>query len=421
MSYSKDDDAPLPQQQWDALGAKRHWFEIGPIRPPSEGKDRSLLIRATRNCPWNRCLFCNTYKGVRFQYRSVEEVKEDIDVARVLAGGLKAASWRLGQAGRIGGTVVEAMVNSTPEVYDSDSVDARTLQLRLQSLVNVANWLATGGRTVFLQDANTLIMRTPELVEVIKYLKASLPSIERVTSYARAKSAAQRTPAELMELREAGLSRLHVGLESGADEVLEYMEKGVTAEQHIRGGRKVVESGISLSEYVMPGLGGRRWSERHAFESARVLNEIDPDFVRLRSLVVRRGSPLYERLESGDFQVLDEDQVVAEIGLFIENLKCDAYLTSDQMSNLLWEVEGQLPQDKQAMLDTVAQYLSKRHSERLKFRLERRLNSYMSVYGGLTEEKRAQVEAAMHALEREAPDAQAKVEACIAALKEGFI
>ncbi|OGO04357.1 MAG: hypothetical protein A2Y60_03215, partial [Chloroflexi bacterium RBG_13_54_9] len=383
--------------------------------------DHSLLIRVTRNCPWNRCLFCNTYKAVKFQYRSVEEVKEDIAAARALAEELKATSWRLGLAGSINGAVVEAMVNGSPELYDRDSVDVDVLELRLQSLVNVTNWLASGGRTVFLQDANTLIMRTPELLEVIKYLKASLPSIERVTSYARAKTAAQRTLAELKGLHEAGLSRLHIGLESGADEVLEYMQKGVTTEQHIRGGRKVVESGISLSEYMMPGLGGRRWSRRHALESARVLNEIDPDFIRLRSLVVSRGSPLSERLEGGDFQVLDEDEVVAEIGLFIESLNCRSYLASDQMANLLWEVEGQLPQDKQAMLDTITQYLSNSPLERLKFRLERRLSSYVSVYGGLSAEMKARVETAVYALQREAPDAQAKAEASIAILKQGFV
>jgi len=400
---------------------KRCWFELGPIRPPSEGQDRSLLIRVTRNCPWNRCLFCNTYKGQKFQYRSVAEVKEDIDAAQQLAEELKAVSWRLGLGGRMNNAVLSAMINGNPELYGRDSLDSQGLALRVHSLANVANWLASGGRTAFLQDANTLIMRTPELVEVITHLKESLPSIERVTSYARAKTVAKRSLEELKELHQAGLSRLHVGLESGADEVLEYMQKGVTAAEHISGGRKVVESGISLSEYVMPGLGGRRWSERHALESARVLNEIAPDFIRLRSLVVRRDSPLYQRMESGDFQVLEEDEVVAEIGLFIENLDCQSYMASDQMSNLLWEVEGQLPQDKQAMLDTIARYQSRRPLERLKIRLERRLGSYLSVYGSLSGEVEAEVLQATQALEAEAPDAAERVNAAITALKQAFI
>ena len=400
---------------------KRCWFELGPIRPPSEGQDRSLLIRVTRNCPWNRCLFCNTYKGQKFQYRSETEVKDDIDAARALAEELKAASWRLGLGGRMTNSVLSAIMNGNSGFRGRGLLNPQEEELRIHSLVNVANWLASGGRTAFLQDANTLIMRTPELVEVIRYLKESLPSIERVTSYARAKTATKRSLEELSELRQAGLSRLHVGLESGADEVLEYVQKGVTAAEHVRGGRNVVESGISLSEYVMPGLGGKRWSERHAVESARVLNEVTPDFIRMSSLIVRRGSTLYQRVESGDFQILEEDEVVAEIALFIENLNCQSYVTSDQMSNLLWEVEGQLPQDKHAMLDTIAQYQSKRPLERLKFRLERRLGSYLSVYGGLSEEMDAQVDRAARALEAEAQDAAQRVDAAIAALKQTFI
>ena len=405
----------------DTSKVKRWWFELGPIRPPSEGRDRSLLIRVTRNCPWNRCLFCSTYKGLKFEYRNVAEVKDDIDAAQALAQQLKVASWHLGMGGRVNNAVLSAIINGTPELYSKDDLTPQEVRVRISSLVNVASWLASGGHTAFLQDANTLIMRTPELVEVLRYLKECLPSIERVTSYARAKTAARKTLDELRELRDVGLSRLHVGLESGADEVLQYMQKGVTAAEHISGGRKVVESGISLSEYVMPGLGGRRWSERHALESARVLSEIGPDFIRLRSLVVRKGTLLYERQESGDFQVPEEDDMVAEIGLIIENLDCHSYVTSDQMSNLLWEMEGQLPQDKQTMLDTITQYRSKQPVERLKFRLERRLSSYLGVYGSLSDEVKTKVQQAADALEKEAPDVSEKVEAAITTLKQTFI
>jgi len=351
----------------------------------------------------------------------VAEVKDDIDAAQALAQQLKVASWHLGMGGGVSDAVLSAIVNGSPELYSKDYLTPQEVGARISSLVTVANWLASGGRTAFLQDANTLIMRTPELVEVLRYLKECLPSIERVTSYARAKTAARKTLDELRELHEVGLSRLHVGLESGADEVLQYMQKGVTAAEHISGGRKVAESGISLSEYVMPGLGGRRWSERHALESARVLSEIGPDFIRLRSLVVRKGTLLYERQESGDFQVPEEDDVVAEIGLIIENLDCHSYVTSDQMSNLLWEMEGQLPQDKQIMLDTITQYRSKQPVERLKFRLERRLSSYLGVYGSLSDEVKIKVQQAAYALEKEAPDVSEKVEAAITTLKQTFI
>ena len=405
----------------DTAKAKQWSYELGPIRPPSEGRDRSLLIRATRNCPWNRCHFCPVYKAQKFEYRSVEEIKEDIDAAQALAGELKAASWRLGLGGRIDNVVLSAIVHGNPELYSRDSPDPDGVEPRLHSLVNVANWLASGGRTAFLQDADTPIMRTPELVEVLSYLKHSFPSIERVTSYARAKTLARKSGDELKRLHEAGLSRLHVGLESGADEVLAYMEKGVTAEEHIRGGRQVVAAGISLSEYVMPGLGGRKWSEKHALESARVLNEIAPDFIRLRSLIAHRGCLLCEQIEAGDFEPLDEDEVIAEIGLFIEKLSCSAYVASDQMANLLWEVEGQLPQDKQDMLGVIASYLSQSPLERLRFCLERRRGSFLSVYGGLPAAVEEKVQQAVEAIESEAPDAAQKVKAALTALKQSFI
>lgn len=400
---------------------KNYSFELGPIRPPSEGQDHSLLIRATRNCPWNRCQFCNVYKGQRFVYRSVEEVKQDIDVAKTLSDELKAASWRIGYGGKVSNEVVTAMVQSNPEVYGRELVEPEVLMARLHSLVSVANWLNFGARTVFLQDANSLIMRTPELVEVIRYLKETFPSIERVTSYARSKTTAKKSPEEFKELHEAGLSRLHVGLESGYDEVLEDMQKGVTAEEHIKGGRRVVESGISLSEYVMPGLGGRRWSEPHALETARVLSQINPAFIRIRSLIVRRGTPLYDMLEAGEFEQLTEDEVVDEIGLFIENLDCDSYVASDQMSNLLWEIEGKLPEEKGAMLKAINEYKAMLPAERLNLRLERRLRSYLAVYGRLDQSLNEKVQEAFESVQKDSPDMGARVDEALSALKNGFV
>jgi len=361
------------------------------------------------------------YKGQTFVYRSVEDIKQDVDAARALAEELKAASWRLGLGGRVDNAVLRAVVNGNPELYSRDSSDPGDLEPRLHSLANVANWLASGGRTAFLQDADALIVRTPELVEVLGYLKSSLPSIERVTSYGRAKTAARKSLEELKLLHKAGLSRLHVGLESGADEVLQYVDKGVTAEEHVSGGRKVVGAGISLSEYVMPGLGGRGWSEKHALESARVLNEIGPDFIRLRSLMVGPPCPLHEQVASGHFEPLSEDETVVEIRLFLENLDCNAYVASDQMVNLLWEMEGQLPQDKQAMLDVIDSYLSKSPMERLRFCLERRRRSFFSVYGGFPSEVQAQVQRAADAIDSGAPDAAEKVKAAIDILKQSFI
>jgi len=400
---------------------RQYSFELGPIRPPSEGRDFSLLMRATRNCPWNRCEFCSIYKDKKFEYRSVKEIKQDIDVARAINDEIKAASWRLGYGGRVTDEVVAAIVQDNPEIYGRDSAEPEERAARIHSLVNVANWLASGARTVFLQDANTLIVRPPELIEVLKYLKETFPTIERITSYARSKTAAQRSLEELKALHQAGLSRLHIGLESGSDDVLAEMQKGVTAEEHVIGGRKIVESGISLSEYVMPGLGGRKWSERHARETARVLNQIDPAFVRLRSLIAREGIPLQRKIELGEFELLTEDEVVDEIRLLIENLSCDSYVVSDQMSNLLLEVEGQLPQDKQKMLDTIDGYRAMPPEKRLKFRLNRRLQSYLAVHGGLTQDLSEKVQEAVESIKIGSPDAEVKVDQAIEALKGGFM
>ncbi len=405
----------------DAEKIGRGWHELGPIRPPNEGRDCSLLLRVTRNCPWNRCAFCRTYKNERYSVRSVEEVVGDIKAVKALAEEIKAASWRLGFAGEINEEVILALINSNPELYSGEHNDTTLIQYRLHSLANVANWLATGAKTVFLQDGNTPQMRTADLVTILNYLKQAFPTVERVTSYARSKTIARKTAEELQQLRQAGLGRLHIGLESGCDEVLAEVDKGVTAEEHILAGKKTKEAGITLSEYLMPGLGGKRWSEKHALDSARVLSEIDPDFIRLRTLVPRRGTPLYERVLSGEFVPLSEDEIVAEIGLFVENLHCHAYLVSDQMCNLLWEIEGQLPEDKPAILERIRQYLQKPLLERLKIQLQRRLSAYLGIYGRLEGKTAEKVQLAMAALQKEAPDASRKVQEALDALKQAFI
>ncbi len=396
-------------------------YDIGPIRPPSEGKDHSLLIRATRNCPWNRCLFCPVYKGQKFQYRAVAEIKEDIDTAKSLEEELKKCSWRLGLGGSINNAVLNDFVVGNSRLYEKQPGDSREYSARLNSLSNVANWMASGGKTVFLQDADTLIMRTPELVELLQYTKKNFPSVERITSYARARTLAKKSLDELKTLHEAGLTRLHVGMESGSDEVLEYMQKGVTAAEIISGGQKAVAAGISLSEYIMPGLGGKRWSEVHAYESARVLNQVSPDFIRIRSLAVGKALLLGEKLECGDFQPLDEDETVREIALLLQNLDCHSYVASDQMVNLLWEIEGQLPRDQKRMLDVISSYLSKDPRDRLRFRLERRRRSFFAVYGGFPAEVEEKVECASRAVEADLPEAAQRVDEAIEALKRGFV
>ena len=332
-------------------------FELGPIRPPSEAY--SLLIRTTRHCPWNRCKFCRTYKGEKFQLRSVEEIKQDIRAARTIQDKIKGLSWQSGY----GGSVKEAAAGVLANPPDA-------------AFHNVALWMCADGASAFLQDANSLIMRTSELVEIISYLKETFPSIKRVTSYARSNTAAKKKLEELIELREAGLSRLHVGLESGYNPILQYMDKGVTAAGHIAGGRRVVESGISLCEYVLLGLGGREMWREHATQTARVLNEIAPDFIRVRTLAISSRMPLYEEIEKGDFIRATDEEILEEERLLIEHLECHSNYVSDHITNLLQEVEGELPRDKEKMIASIDRFRSLSPEERLNFKVGRRVGTY---------------------------------------------
>jgi len=375
-------------------------FELGPIRPPSEAY--SLLIRATRNCPWNRCQFCPVYKGQKFELRPAEDIIKDIEKAKAIADEIKELAWRMGYGGRL--------KDEAAKIYNWYQHNPSTS--------NVALWLWAGGESAFLQDANTLIMRTPDLVRVVSFLKQTFPELNRITSYARSKTAAKKSLEELKELKDAGLSRLHIGLESGSDLVLSYVEKGVTAEEHIMGGKKVKEAGISLCEYVMPGLGGRKMSSDHAIGTATVLNEIDPDYIRLRTLHIRQGTPLWSKVEAGDFELQTEDEVVEEIGKLIEKLEVNSQLKSDHILNLLPEIEGKFPEAKPACLATINRYLTLPSQERLNFKLGRRAGYYEQLDDLHDAYKHQKVDEAVQRITSEVPD---NVDEVILRLKESFI
>jgi hypothetical protein len=195
------------------------------------------------------------------------------------------------------------------------------------------------------------------------------------------------------------------------------MQKGITAEQHIKGGSKVVEAGISLCEYVMPGLGGKKMSREHARETARVLNEINPDFIRLRSLHVTPGMPLWSRLQDGDFELQTEDEVVKEIGAFINNLQVTSYVKSDHILNLLPEIEGRMPEDKDKCLNIINKYLSLPDEERLNFRLGRRAGYYEKLADLNDSYKHYKIDEAMKRIRAEGQS----VDEVIFKLKDGFI
>lgn len=338
-------------------------FEQGPIRPPNEAQ--SLLLRFTRNCPWNQCLFCPVYKNTKFSLRTVEEIKEDIQTARDMADDIKALSWRLGHTGQINEQVIRYILGR------SDYAD---------SYRSVAAWLYYGTGACFLQDADNLVMKTEDLVDALKFLRKKFPDVKRITTYSRSRTIVRKSVDSLRKLRDAGLDRIHVGMESGYDPVLKFIKKGVTGAQHVEAGRKVMEAGIELSEYVMPGLGGQAMWHEHALETARVLNQINPHFIRLRSLRVPDRAPLHQKLKDGSFVMQTDDMVAKEIKLFIDTLDgITSMVASDHIMNLLEEVSGKLPEGKKAMLDVVTKYLELTNSERLIFRVGRRGGAYRST------------------------------------------
>ncbi len=306
MAYSFENDKTGYVVNLSKL--KTFSYEIGSIRPPSEGGSSSLLIRVTRNCPWNKCTFCYgfAYNRERFQLRSIEEIKADVNAAKAISNEIGVLSWKLGYAGKIE-PLAEVLQNNLFNSYNL-AIDSN-----LHCIVNVFNWLCSGGKTVFLQDADTLIMRTPQLLEVIDYLRETFPSIERITSYARAKTIYRKKSEELSQLRQAGLSRLHIGLETGDDDLLSYVNKGVTAEEHIAAGKKAIEAGFELSEYIMPGLGGRSKWVQHAQNTARVLNEINPHFIRSRPFVPKYNTPMFricDSIEPNEYENTDRSSLL---------------------------------------------------------------------------------------------------------------
>jgi radical SAM superfamily enzyme YgiQ (UPF0313 family) len=327
---------------------KKYSFEIGPIRPPSEGGAHSLLLRVTRNCPWNLCKFCygTFYNREKFQLRTIEEIKKDIITVRMIKDDLVSSIQKLGKN----------IVGSQLYLYPNPSV------------LNVYYWINSGAYSAFLQDADSLIMRTKELLEIVKFLKQTFPSIKRITSYARSKTLAQKTKSlnDLKSLRMAGLTRLHVGLETGDDKLLKFINKGVTSDEHIIAGKKVMKAKIELSEYVMPGLGGKEMMQQHAKNTARVLNKINPNYIRLRPYVPRVGTPLFKEYVDGKFQLTSPHERLREIKQMIINLNIESRLCFDHFMNSWYrdithshplfrrDFEGyKLPEEKTKVLELI--------------------------------------------------------------------
>lgn len=331
-------------------------FEQGPIRPPSEAA--SLLVRVTRNCHWNRCAFCPVYKGARFSIRPVEHVLKDLDsVARHME------KLELISAGP--GILLE---DDVQEAFNALSAE-ETLSFRA-----ALAWFVSGMESVFLQDADSLVLRPDKLIRILAYLKKLFPTVKRITSYSRSDTIDRISADDLRTLREAGLNRIHIGMESGCDAVLAMMHKGATKEVHVRAGLKVKAAGIELSEYYMPGLGGRDLWREHAQDTADAMNRINPDFIRLRTLAIPEGTPLAEEISAGRFRKCPDILTAEEILLFLDILEgVTGYLVSDHVLNLFPELEGRLPGDRGRMTDLVWHFLTMEPESRFIYQLGRRL------------------------------------------------
>ncbi len=345
-------------------------FEQGPIRPPSEA--HSLLIRVTRNCPWNRCTFCPVYKDLRFSIRPVDHVKRDIDSVYRYLEKMQDMTEASGPIRRM--ELWQAMGGNNP--------------LDPQAFSAALNWWAGGMHSVFIQDANSLIIKPSDLVEILLHLKQRFPWVERITSYARSHTIARITDDDLKAIRAAGLNRIHIGLESGSDQVLKMAQKGTSKQTHIKAGLKVKRAGMELSEYIMPGLGGKQLSKIHALETGDALNRINPDFIRLRTLAIPNSVALYDEYETGRFERCTDLMMAREIQLLIESLDgITSVVKSDHILNLFENLEGVLPGDKARMLEVIGTFLAMDPERQCIYQVGRRLG-FFSHLGDMESPKR---------------------------------
>ncbi len=334
-------------------------FEQGPIRPPSEAN--SLLIRLTRNCPWNNCTFCRVYKKRKFSLRSVENILKDIDLLHNYIERIKM----IVKPGGFGDhEVINTLYNSFEE-KDRVAFNA------------AVNWYATGMKSIFLQDANSLIMKPNDLVFVLGHIKKCFPDVDRITSYARSHTIARIKQVDLEHIAQAGLNRIHIGMESGSDIVLKKIRKGTSKAGHIKAGLKVKTAGIQLSEYVMPGLGGIDYSIDHALETASALNSINPDFIRIRTLAVTNGTALAVEARRGEFEKPTDAMMAKELRLFLESLDgIESHVKSDHILNLFENINGKMPEDKAAMIGIIDSFFDMPSEKRILYQVGRRMGFF---------------------------------------------
>jgi len=289
------------------------------FRPPSERE--SYFLPLTSGCSNNTCTFCGLY-GTKLRLRDVREVKKEIDaLSMYVRHGVRVPD-------------IEDIVYAVAQRWD--------------------------GRRVFLQDGDAMVYPFPRLVEALQYLNEKFPNLERIGSYATPQDILRRSVDELKKSKELKLSIFYTGIESGDDEVLLKIGKGVNSRQMIEAGRKAKEAGITLSLTVILGLGGVEGSRKHVLETARVLSAIDPEYAGALTLTLIPGTPLWQECQQGTFHPITPFESLEELKGIIANASfTDCFFSSMHASNYL-SVRGRLPQDKERMLKELERVLSKK-------------------------------------------------------------
>lgn len=393
-------------------------FESGPMG--AIGEYASLMLRVNRNCPWNRCLFCPVYKNERFSSRSVEELKHDIDAVHRTYDLIMNMAVSCGLTSEL----LYEVIGRKPQVYGAiNTQPSPEQQMARICLSRTANWIFNGARRVFLQDADALALKIPDLVETLDYLKHSFPTIDTITCYARSTSCARRSVEEITALRNAGLTWCFIGVESGNDAVLDYMKKGVTRKEHIEAGNKLRLAGIDVAAFVMPGLGGCRQSlaKTHIADTVHVLNEMQPKEIRIRSLAVLKQAPLYQLWKSGEFIVPTEDSLVEEMRELLEGIKVKCAIEALQMTNPVISLQGPIGVKRKSALKQLDAYQALTPNQRARFNLQRYCEGgyirYAEDCGYLSEELERLIAEAYSGIEADASETPDLVEKVLFALK----
>ena len=289
------------------------------LRPPSEHD--SYFLPLTAGCSNNTCTFCGYY-GSKLRIRDVSEVKREIDAMALYM-------------------YSDVRVSTFPDII----------------YAVLGNW---DGRRVFLQDGDALAYPIPKLHEVLQYLNEKFPNLERIGSYATPRDILRRSADELRALKRNKLGIFYMGVESGDDEVLLKIGKGVTHWQIVEAERKAKKAGILLSVTVILGLGGKEGSESHALETAKILTELDPDYAGALTLTMVPGTPLHQQWKQGKFSLISPFEFLGELKMIVEHSHfTNCFFSSMHASNYL-AIRGRLPEEKQRMLRELDYILDRR-------------------------------------------------------------